>query len=60
MAQDLAKDKTQVWNLEKAYWEYVKANDLESAAILFVADFFYPVDEDWQLKIRNASLILAS
>jgi hypothetical protein len=22
--QDMAKDETQVWNLEKAYWEYVK------------------------------------
>jgi hypothetical protein len=29
MAQDSAKDETHVWNLEKAYWEYVKANDLE-------------------------------
>jgi uncharacterized protein DUF4440 len=25
---DLAKDESQVWNLEKAYWEYVRANDL--------------------------------
>jgi hypothetical protein len=24
MAQDLAKDKTQVWNLEKAYWNTSK------------------------------------
>jgi hypothetical protein len=22
-------DETQIWDLEKAYWEYVKANDLE-------------------------------
>src|SRR5439155_12236370 len=28
-AQDSAKDEAQIWNLEKAYWEYVKANDLE-------------------------------
>jgi ketosteroid isomerase-like protein len=29
-AQDSAKDEVQVWNFEKAYWEYVKANDLEN------------------------------
>ena len=27
--QNSAKDEAQVWELEKAYWEYVKANDLE-------------------------------
>ena len=26
-AQDSAKEEAQVWNLEKAYWEYVKGND---------------------------------
>ncbi len=29
--QDMAKDETQVWNLEKAYWEYVKANETPNA-----------------------------
>ena len=27
--QNSAKDEAQVWQLEKAYWEYVKSNDLE-------------------------------
>jgi ketosteroid isomerase-like protein len=27
-AQDSTKDEAQVWNLEKSYWEDVKANDL--------------------------------
>ena len=39
MAQDSAKDETQVWNLEKAYWEYVKANDLEKYRALWHDDF---------------------
>jgi hypothetical protein len=34
-AQDSAKDEAQVWNLEKAYWEYVKANDLEKYRALW-------------------------
>jgi ketosteroid isomerase-like protein len=32
-------DETQVWNLEKAYWEYVKANDLEKYRALWHDDF---------------------
>jgi len=28
-AQSVANNEVQVWNLEKAYWEYVKANDLK-------------------------------
>ena len=39
MAQDSARDETQVWNLEKAYWEYVKANDLEKYRALWHDDF---------------------
>jgi ketosteroid isomerase-like protein len=39
MAQDSARDETQVWNLEKAYWEYVKANDLEKYRALWHNDF---------------------
>src|SRR5437660_11343417 len=39
MAQNSAKDETQVWNLEKAYWEYVKANDLEKYRALWHDDF---------------------
>jgi len=38
-AQDLAKDEAQVWNLEKAYWEYVKTNDLEKYRALWHEDF---------------------
>lgn len=33
--QDSAKDEAQVWSLEKAYWEYVKANDLEKYRTLW-------------------------
>jgi ketosteroid isomerase-like protein len=34
-----AGDETQIWNLEKAYWEYVKANDLEKYRALWHEDF---------------------
>src|SRR5437899_7712389 len=37
--QDSAKDEAQVWNLENAYWEYVKANDLEKYRALWHDDF---------------------
>ena len=37
--QDMARDETQVWNLEKAYWEYVKANDVEKYRALWHNDF---------------------
>ena len=39
LAQDVAKDEAQVWQLEKAYWEYVKANDLEKYRALWHKDF---------------------
>ena len=32
-------DETQIWNLEKAYWDYVKANDLEKYRALWHEDF---------------------
>jgi ketosteroid isomerase-like protein len=38
-AQNSAKDQTQVWQLEKAYWEYVKANDLERYRALWNDNF---------------------
>jgi ketosteroid isomerase-like protein len=38
-AQNSAKDQTQVWRLEKAYWEYVKANDLEKYRALWSDNF---------------------
>jgi ketosteroid isomerase-like protein len=38
-AEDSAKDEAQIWNLEKAYWEYVKANDLEKYRALWHDDF---------------------
>lgn len=34
-----AGDETQIWNLEKAYWEYVKASDLEKYRALWHEDF---------------------
>ena len=39
MEKDSAKHETQVWNLEKAYWEYVKANDVEKYRALWHDDF---------------------
>jgi hypothetical protein len=33
--QAAANDETHVWNLEKAYWEYVKVNDLEKYRALW-------------------------
>ena len=38
-AQSNAGDEAQVWNLEKAYWEYAKANDLEKYRGLWHEDF---------------------
>jgi hypothetical protein len=38
-AQDSAKYEAQVWSLEKAYWEYVKANDLEKYRALWHENF---------------------
>src|SRR5881296_507609 len=38
-AQDSANEEAQVWNLEKAYWEYVKANDLEKYRALWHENF---------------------
>ena len=32
-------DETQIWDLEKAYWEYVKANDLEKYRALWHEKF---------------------
>jgi ketosteroid isomerase-like protein len=38
-AQNSGKDETQVWQLEKAYWEYVKANDIEKYRALWHENF---------------------
>jgi ketosteroid isomerase-like protein len=37
--QTSAREEAQIWQLEKAYWEYVKANDLEKYRALWHADF---------------------
>ena len=34
-----ARTEAQIWNLEKAYWEYVKANDLQNYRALWHDDF---------------------
>ena len=39
LGQNSGKDETQVWELEKAYWEYVKANDLEKYRALWHENF---------------------
>jgi len=37
--QNAANDQAEVWNLEKAYWEYVKSDDLEKYRALWHEDF---------------------
>ena len=37
--QNSANHEQNIWNLEKAYWEYVKANDLEKYRALWHDDF---------------------
>src|SRR6059058_1975142 len=39
IAEGSDKEQAQIWNLEKAYWEYVKANDLEKYRGLWREDF---------------------
>ncbi len=34
-----ARTEEQIWSLEKSYWEYVKANDLQKYRALWHADF---------------------
>ena len=34
-----ARTEAQIWNLEKAYWDYVKTNDLEKYRALWHHDF---------------------
>ena len=38
-AQGAANDEAQIWSLEKAYWEYVKGNNLEKYRALWHEDF---------------------
>jgi ketosteroid isomerase-like protein len=38
-AEGSDKEQTQIWNLEKAYWAYVKANDLEKYRALWHENF---------------------
>jgi len=39
IAADSSKGEAQIWSLEKDYWEYVKANDLEKYRALWHEDF---------------------
>jgi hypothetical protein len=49
--QDSAKDETQVWNLENAYWEYVEVNDLEKYRALWHEDFVgWPTSSSMPLR----------
>jgi hypothetical protein len=50
MLKDSAKEEAQVWNLEKAYWEYVKGNDLEKYRALWHEDFV-----GWHLSVQRPS-----
>jgi ketosteroid isomerase-like protein len=38
-AEGSDKEQAQIWNLEKAYWEYVKTNDLEKYRALWHENF---------------------
>ena len=38
-AEGSDKEQAQIWTLEKAYWEYVKANDLEKYGALWHENF---------------------
>src|SRR5205809_5783834 len=38
-AQSAANDEAQIWSLKKAYWEYVKTNDLEKYRALWHENF---------------------
>jgi hypothetical protein len=50
-AQDSARDEAQVWNLEKAYWEYVKTNDLEKYRALWHEHFLgWPTSSSTPLR----------
>jgi hypothetical protein len=64
-------DESQVWNLEKAYWEYVKANDLEKYRELWHEDFLgwpfvnsVPVRKDhitdWIIMNTSKGIVLQS
>lgn len=37
--QNPSSEERQIWNLEKAYWEYLKANDSEKYRALWHEDF---------------------
>src|SRR5437588_11320167 len=39
VGQNSTANEKQIWNLENAYWEYVKANDLEKYRALWHDDF---------------------
>ena len=39
IAEGSDKEQAQIWDLEKAYWEYVKANDLEKYRALWHENF---------------------
>ena len=39
LGQNSAKDEAQIWELEKAYWQYVKDNDLEKYRALWHENF---------------------
>lgn len=39
VARDLTSDEAAVWHLEEAYWQYVKANDLDSYRTLWDENF---------------------
>jgi ketosteroid isomerase-like protein len=38
-AESSDKEQAQIWNLEKAYWDYVKTNDLEKYRALWHENF---------------------
>ena len=70
-AGDVAGDEAQVWKLEKAYWDYVKDNDLEKYRALWHEQFLgWPISSaapvrkdhitDWITKNTSQGVKLQS
>ena len=71
IAGDVVKEQQQIWNLEKSYWDYVKANDLEKYSALWHDHFLgWPFTSsaparkdhitDWITKNTSQSIKLQS
>jgi len=53
--QNAANNEAEVWNLEKAYWEYVKNSDLEKYRALWHEDFL-----GWPMSVQRLCVKITS